>query len=259
MKLQIMCMECHKELSHPGFEFITTDYYEEAVGYITCSRGHKSAIVLQSLKFEILLESAAKALLHGYTLEAASSLSSAYERAIEFAILVLSRKLGIDSSLFTLTYKQMAKQSERQIGAFLAMYSAVFKSEFNLSTKIPPKRNEIIHQGKILNPTEVIQFGELVYAEIKLITDKLRTLDNDLMRDIIFETVNSRHLNLPSDLPRATTTGTTFFDLSRTDNPDTFFEALERLEEAERVFAEAQPHLDLLAATLLALRPPTDK
>ena len=256
MKLQIMCLECQKELSHPGFEFITTDYYEESIGYITCNRGHKSAIVLKSLKFEILLESAAKALLHGYTLEAASSLSSAYERTIEFAVLVLSRKLG---SLFTLTYKQMAKQSERQIGAFLAMYSAVFKSEFNLSTKIPPKRNEIIHQGKILNPSEVIQFGELVYAEIKLITDMLRTLDNDLMQNLINEIAAERHANLPRDLPRATTTGTIFFSLSNSANPDTFFEALEKFEKAEQMFAEAQPHLDLLAATLLAMRPPTDK
>jgi len=86
-------MECQKELGHPSFEPIIADYYEEALAFIECSRGHKSAILLQSQKFEVLLESAANALIEGYTLEAASSLSSAYERFFEFAINVFCKKV----------------------------------------------------------------------------------------------------------------------------------------------------------------------
>src|ERR1700738_4424007 len=91
MKLFTVCMECQKELGRPSFEPIVVDYYDEALAYIECSRGHKSAIMLQSQKFEILLETAANAFLEGYTIEAASSLSAAYERLFEFAINVFSR------------------------------------------------------------------------------------------------------------------------------------------------------------------------
>lgn len=101
---------------HPSFEPILANYYEEAVVYIECSRGHKSAVMLQSQKFEILLESAVNALLAGYTIEAASSLSSAYERFLEFSIKVFCKKHSISKDALEETFKQVSKQSERQIG-----------------------------------------------------------------------------------------------------------------------------------------------
>ncbi len=135
MKVFTMCMECQKELGHPSFEPIIADYYEEALAFIECSRGHKSAILLQSQKFEVLLESAANALIEGYTLEAASSLSSAYERFFEFAINVFCKKSNISKEALAETYRQVSKQSECQIGGFLFLYLIVFGKSYSLNRK----------------------------------------------------------------------------------------------------------------------------
>jgi hypothetical protein len=117
MKLFTTCMECLKELGHPSFEPIITDYYDGAIAVVSCSRGHKSAFVLQGQKFEILFEFGASALLDGYTLEAASSFSAALERFYEFCIKVFCTKDSLDETEFNATFKQMMHQSERQLGA----------------------------------------------------------------------------------------------------------------------------------------------
>lgn len=166
MKIFTMCMECQKELGHPSFEPIIADYYEESLAFIECSRGHKSAILLQSQKFEVLLESAVNALIEGYTLEAASSLSSAYERFFEFAINVFCKKNNIPKEALEETYKQVSKQSGRQIGGFLFLHLLAFGSHYTLNKRIPELRNRVIHQGYIPTPEEVVKFGEMIYQEI---------------------------------------------------------------------------------------------
>ena len=173
MKLFTVCMECQKELGHPSFEPIVADYYDEALAYIECSRGHKSAILLQSRKFEILLETAANALLEGYTIEAASSLSAAYERLFEFAINVFCKKFSISKETVGETFNQVSKQSERQIGAFLFLYPIIFGKYYPLSKKIPELRNKVIHQGYIPTPDEVMKFGDLIYQEVMSINNLL--------------------------------------------------------------------------------------
>ena len=70
MKTLATCMACSAEHGHPGNEIFLLPYYDDRIAYVTCSQGHKSAIVLQSAKFEVLLESGANALADGFTLEA---------------------------------------------------------------------------------------------------------------------------------------------------------------------------------------------
>lgn len=58
-------MECQKELGHPSFETFFLPYYEDRLTEVECSRHHKSVLLLQSQKFEVLLESGANALAGG--------------------------------------------------------------------------------------------------------------------------------------------------------------------------------------------------
>ena len=53
------------------------DYFDDGVATIECSAGHKTALILQSQKFEMLLDSGATALLEGFTLEACASFAAA--------------------------------------------------------------------------------------------------------------------------------------------------------------------------------------
>jgi len=238
-----MCMECLKELGHPSFEPIVTDYYEEAFAYIECSLGHKSAILLQSHKFEILLESAANALIEGYTLEAAASLSSAYERVFEFAINVFCKKSEVSKVSIKETFKQVSKQSERQIGAFLFLHLLVFGKHYTLNKKIPELRNKIIHQGYIPTPDEVIIFGELIYQEIVAITNLISSELSSELEQVVKETVQVRNEKIPKKMPRATTTGTMFFSLTNTDRKETFQEALSGYTESREKLFGSVPYL----------------
>lgn len=247
MKIFTMCMECQKELGYPSFEPIITDYYEEALAFIKCSRGHKSAILLQSQKFEILLESAANALIEGYTLEAASSLSSAYERFFEFAINVFCKKSNVSKESIDEMFKQVSKQSERQIGAFLFLHLFVFGKHYTLNKKIPELRNKIIHQGYIPTPDEVIKLGELIYQEIVTITNLLSTELSIELQQVVMETVQVRNEKIPNEMPRATTTGTMFFSLANGTRKETFQEALFGYTESREKLFGSEPYLRFLS------------
>ena len=226
MKIFTTCMECQKELGHPSFEPILADYYEQAVAYIHCSRGHKSAVMLQSQKFEILLESAANALIQGYTIEAASSLSAAYERFFEFSINVFCEKNSISQKSLDETFSQVSKYSERQIGGFLFLHLVTFGKNYSLDKKIPEVRNKIIHQGYIPTPQEVMSFGELIYKEIYSITQSLKSDMATELQEVIKKDLLLKNKKIPLNMPRATSIGPMFFSLSMSQQKKNFNEAL---------------------------------
>lgn len=65
MQMFAMCMECFKKLGRPSFEPFWVPYYNDRIGYMECSQGHKSALILQSQKFEVLLDQAQMRLQQG--------------------------------------------------------------------------------------------------------------------------------------------------------------------------------------------------
>lgn len=250
MKIFATCMECLKELGHPSFEPIIADYYDEPVAYIECSRGHKSAFMLQSQKFEVLLESAANALLEGYTLEAASTLSSAYERFFEFSINVLCSKQEVKDEELIETFKQVSRQSERQLGAFLFLHLLEFGESYQINKKLVEFRNQVIHKGYIPTPSEVESFGEKVYSEIYQITQKLKThCENDIHK-VVMKSLSERSKELPSDMPKATSTGTMFFSLSQAENKSSFSEALLSYRDAQKRLLESVPYMKALSSLI---------
>jgi len=74
------------DLGRPSFEAFIADYFDDGIALIECSAGHKTALVMQSQKFEMLLDSGAAALLEGFTLEACASFAAALERFYEFSL-----------------------------------------------------------------------------------------------------------------------------------------------------------------------------
>jgi hypothetical protein len=247
MKIFTMCMECQKQFGIPSFEPIIADYYEGAIAYIECANGHKSALLLQSQKFEVLLESAANALLEGYTIEAASTFSAAYERFFEFAIKVFCESHKIEEAPFNNTFKQVSKQSERQIGAFLFLHLVTLGKEYKLNEKIPPFRNKVIHQGYIPTPQEAIDFGELIYQEIYSITQLLKSSFPEELRKTVFSDIDARNREIPEATPRATSTGAMFFCLSMAEQKPNLQEALAAYKEAREKISGAMPYMKALS------------
>jgi hypothetical protein len=245
-----MCMECLKELGRPSFEPFILPYYDERQAVVECSRHHKSVLLLQSQKFEVLLESGVGALAAGFTLEAAASFSSALERFYEFSLKVILVHRNTDLAVYEMMFKEMANQSERQLGAFLALHAVEFGVAYCPNKKIVEIRNSIVHKGVIPSQEKAMHFCEMVYNEILLLTEKLQQNCASAINEVISQDVRKRAGLLPKGTPTATTTGTMFYSLANKDKKATFVEAYDAYLKARDVIESAVPALKDLASLL---------
>jgi len=234
------CMECQKELNQPRFEELCfVPYYDERIAEVHCSRGHRSALLIQSPKFEVLLESGVNALAAGFTLEAAATFSAALERFYEYGVQVLCTQRQLPHVVYEQMFKSMSRQSERQLGAFLALYAVEFETAYTPSPKITEFRNAFIHKGQIPDPDEARDFCEKVLGEIKKSYAKLAGTCETAMRDVLMQDMQARSDSIPKDMPRATSTGSFFFTMARTK--PTFKEAFEEYIRVKNMLTATIP------------------
>ncbi|MCR8633201.1 hypothetical protein [Paenibacillus radicis (ex Xue et al. 2023)] len=147
---------------------------DDGIYSVSCINGHKSIVVLNHHKYEILFEMGVLALSDGYTREAVSNFAASLERFYEFSIEVFLRNSGVYGSAFEQTWKNLKNQSERQLGAYLMLYLNHF-SKYELLGKQPEIfddkltkfRNDVIHKGNLPSYDEVIKYSEAVFTYIK--------------------------------------------------------------------------------------------
>lgn len=236
MRVTASCMECLKEFGFPDIQIFNLPYYENRIAIMECSHGHKSALVLQSQKFEVLMESGANAFLNGFTLEACATFYAALERTYEFAIRVFMRANKINDESFAGMFKEMARMSERQIGAFMVLYLLATGDVYRMDPKLSNFRNDIIHKGKIPNPEEAGKFCSNVYTNIINIANVLKKDFSEYVTQAVIADMIERQSSLEVDMPKASTTGTVFFNLLSSDNKSNFHEALEHFKVATQHF-----------------------
>jgi hypothetical protein len=239
-------MECQRELGHPSFEPIFADYYEGGKATITCSRGHESVLMVQSQKFEVLLESGVAAYLDSHTIEASLSFSIALERFFEFCIRVFCKSEKVDAQEFDKSFKQMSHQSERQIGAFLSLFLLKIGRSYKINEDIVQFRNKIVHKGYIPSSDEVDIFASKVYKEIYDIILLLRERYSNEMQNVIMDDLSLRAKDIPAGIPVATSTGTIFFCLAQAQLKATFHEALSNYKEARKMIDDSIPYMEQL-------------
>lgn len=105
-----------------------------------------------------------------------SSFASALERLYEFAIRIFISDSSTDE-LFEQTWKKVANQSERQLGAFLFLYlDKIKKSPPVLSESNTSFRNRVIHKGYIPSKDESVAFGEAVRTIANEVISSMRNL-----------------------------------------------------------------------------------
>lgn len=181
MKLTIgFCPICHltKKISTIEIE-PTNDGRFNAI----CGAGHELDISVGYHDFQILFEISINAMYDGYYREAIGSLTASYERFIEFFIRLITISLGITESEIEKSWKQVASQSERQLGAFLFMYLMTYKEAPPLlSTGRVKLRNNVIHKGMIPTRADCSNYGNDV---IKVIFHVLRRLWKTHQHDVI--------------------------------------------------------------------------
>jgi hypothetical protein len=239
-------MKCLTEPGLPSFEPIITDYYDDGIVYATCSAGHETAQLVQSSKFEILLESGAIALLDGFTFEAVASFSAALERFCEFALRVGCVARGLSPEPYASMFKEMAKQSERQLGAFMLFYAIEFGKAYKPDTKMSEFRNSVIHKGTIPTVEEANRYAAYVYEAIFSLYRNLRDKHSDHVMAVVMQGLAEKQAKVPKGMHISTNSTTIFFKGAQADAPSNFAKALDAFKKARQMIAGSIPHMQAL-------------
>lgn len=186
-----------------AYLFLPGEMHDTGAVFLTCPEGHRSAVLQNHRKHEILFESGAAALLDEYANEAVSSFAAALERLYEFFIRVVCRKRGISQEMFDTTWKLVARQSERQFGAFCFLYALEAGSTFSLDPRVPEFRNRVLHQGYIPPIKEVYDFAEIIFLTIRNVMAKLQETAGDSIHKEKLSEMHRQNRRIPKDMPRS--------------------------------------------------------
>jgi hypothetical protein len=199
MKLFFPCLECAKETEKPSPSFVFLDIRNDGLYNFTCTKGHKTVIALQEQKFEILFEIGAQAILDGYYREAVSSFSASLERFYEFYVKVICSSRDINEEQIHNAWKEISRQSERQLGAFIYVYLIeTGQTPKILSPSEREFRNKVIHKGKIPDKKEAIEYGQKVLDLIIPVLNDLKQSHEEQMHKMV-----SQHLKrIVSNAPK---------------------------------------------------------
>lgn len=189
MILRLFCPKCAyfaaKEMHQKGSTSVNVEVpmpvarpSDDGKYEVHCAAGHVGTVTVDNVKFELLFEMGLNALVDGYPREAVSSFASALERFYEFYCHVVATVNLIPHEQMDSAWKAVGKQSERQLGMFIA-------SVLLLTKQCPPLlnpnrevkfRNEVIHGGYIPTIEEAISFGDVVMGHINKSLETLRRL-----------------------------------------------------------------------------------
>lgn len=201
LQLDLYCPICMAELVRKGIkdgieslEPLFSDTYEvinDGIYHTHCSKGHEGIVILQNLQFELLYELAVNAIADCYYREAVASATAAMERYFEFFIKVANEIQGIDIQAFNKNWKNVSNMSERQLGAYIFLYSIVLKKEAQLlSNSQTAFRNSVIHKGEFPTREKTIEYVNAIY---NLILDSLKQLIDSYPEQV----KNTYEVNLP--------------------------------------------------------------
>lgn len=234
VKILIPCMEC---------ALVDDNLYPVEVGddfvlSLTCDKGHVTATCLQEHRFEILYEIGVNAIVDGYYREAISAFQSCLERFYEFYLSVIAIKRGISEDVWASSWKIVAQQSERQLGAFIYVYCLENKTVPPLlDSTLVKLRNDVVHKGKLPQRVEAIRYGNAVIAIVNPLLQRMK----QVMKEHLSVAVNRNILKSLGGVPVGAkpafmcTASTISVALSATEPHVTSIEArLDRLTRARQ-------------------------
>lgn len=192
-----MCSQCFEESkgNYP-LKSVPIELNEKGVYSYECPNNHKNWYFIQEPLFQILFDLGVLAISDSYTREAVSSFATSLERFYEFVVKVILISDDIDEDLIRKFWKEISKHSERQFGAYLALYSnKLKKSPQILNNKWIQFRNNVIHNGKIPSEKESMEFGQVI---CDLIFDVLSNLKEQFKDEsiVLFQKVYNYNVKI---------------------------------------------------------------
>ena len=200
MKLPLICGQCMKDDLAYTAPIASVEFRDDGKYEVTCPKGHKSITLLQQQKFELLFDIGAYAVTDGYYREAVSSFTSSLERFYEFFVKAVLLEKKISQDAFTSAWKHVSNQSERQLGAFIFLYTSEFGHPPILLSNCKTKfRNEVIHKGKIPARSEAIRYGQAVLDILRPILRETKQKYPNGVSSTIYQHMQNSYGNTPLD------------------------------------------------------------
>jgi hypothetical protein len=189
MRIHSGCTECtihamENKLPIPSDWIDVGELTDDGVATGRCPEGHAVNVVVQTPRHVLLFDSACHALIDGYYREAIGSFAASVERFYEFTIRVLWRHRDLGEETLDRVWSTLGSRSERQMGAFVALFAAHSGGPPKLMRKYEERRNATVHAGKLPTEDEAMEFGKDCYDHILDVTDVLReTAGSALQRE----------------------------------------------------------------------------
>lgn len=182
MKLDLVpCPKCEEEKPEQQYLVKGAELRNDLTFHLECPHGHRWVLIYNAPKFEILFDMGASALLDGYGREAVSSFAAAQERFHEFCIKVFLMTRNVSKEQLLNTWKLVANQSERQLGAYYFLYLLQFNSSPPTNIKRVEFRNNVTHKGYVPTLLQAKDYAEYVYDYI---VDTLKVMKAALSGEI---------------------------------------------------------------------------
>lgn len=210
MKAVAMCPTCLVEGGPSARPPPLSGELDDA-GYIhvRCDKGHDGIVVYDARRYEVLIKSAARAYVDGYTNEVVAVMSAALERSYEFYIRVSCRAKGVEPDAVDKAWKNISSQSERQFGAFQFLFLIDQGEVFKLDPTITETRNGVVHKGRIAREAEATDFAEKVYSVIRKLESIVREKFPGHAKSEATREVARQVELIPPDVPHVTMKVTT--------------------------------------------------
>jgi hypothetical protein len=147
----------------------------------------------------------------------------------------------IPSELYTQMFTGMAKQSERQLGAFMLLcafeFGEAYRPDKQPLKEIIEDRNAVIHQGVIPTLEVANKFASDVYGVICQLYRKLHAKHAAHMMAVTMQSLGERRerANVPNGMRVATNSGTMFFNNAKGDAEPDFAKALDAFRIGRRI------------------------
>jgi hypothetical protein len=176
------CLKCKADKAKEQYYVNEAELRDDLSFELECPLGHKTRLIFEAQKFEILFDVGASALMDGYCREAVSSFAVAQERFHEFCIKVFLESFPVKMESFRGTWKLVSNQSERQLGAYCFLHLLHFNAPPPIEPKMVELRNNVTHKGSIPSTEVAMTYADYVYGyiidAIKLMRERLGSAIN---------------------------------------------------------------------------------
>jgi hypothetical protein len=213
MRILVHCTKCLQYLTEKGdipadgsfdsslVNFLA-NYGDDFVARGRCPRGHDYIGYITKERYDVLYESAVLSYLMGFELEAVLGFAASLERAQELFTITSLRSGGLELVTINDMWKQVTRQSERQLGAFLVQWLLTTKGKFEIQQSMTEFRNKVIHRGHIPLREETKVYASWVNDRLFDIVEVLRQWSDGPLKDLQNIHVSGAHSGAVTELKR---------------------------------------------------------